>query len=610
MITDTRADLAQYKSRLREYLVKRGIKITKTDADRIECLNETHPHDVHASMIVYKSNLYCPVCGAKMDIFEAARAIAGVPSGDNNFPKVIEEVKSTLGIFAMSADAPVAAAPAKKHVEKNTTFVSLPLDEARHYYVESTVLELASKSLRAKVEHIENTWKNIDTEGKIAFIECRFPASDFEDGKKKYLTFWFDGERVRAANPPYLLYNRDKLAANSDLPVVIHEGPKCVFIAEKDIQGFIHTGWNSGGKKFALVDFEPLRGKKVIIYPDDDGPGRKTALEVYDLIKSITATCRICEPLAEARSIKPQGSDIVEALQVRTPEEMAEYFRAGLELDKEYVEEINRESGVILSSNKTRQYSSISIPLTPPFNSYLQSPMFSSENLSKKILDNVDSRAARILQPIIAKAIQRASSLGIENTQLDDATNASLFCALYKGYICFVPGSTWRVYDSEHGLWITDDDKNYVKRLGVGVGLLRRESISLSEDSKEFSKFTKYTLSSYGVKCMLDLAASEPLLIYERERFDRDLDAVLDANGQYINLKSGSVRLATAEDCFTRSLGATYNPNSTCPVFNHFILEAMENDSSAVEFLQRWGRVLFNRTDERTKNCHKRWGRS
>ena len=340
-----REDLSRYKGRLREYLERRGVEITRTDADRISCLNASgHARgDSHASMIVYDEVLHCPVCGENMDIFEAARVVAGLSTAASEFPKVIEEVKSTLG--ELSAPAPARAAPAptpKKPRGENCNAVSLPIAEARQVYVRSAILSLASKSLRANVTAIEGTWSNFDADGRLAFAECRFPASCFEDGKKKYLTFWYDGRHLRAASPPIALYNRDKLADPElvDLPVCIHEGPKSIFgmpaagdrpaiLGAETIPGFIHSGWNSGGKKLALVDFEPLRGRNVYVYPDDDAPGRKTALEVQRLLGGIAASCRICEPLPEARTIKPEAADIIEALQVKSPEELADYIRNG-----------------------------------------------------------------------------------------------------------------------------------------------------------------------------------------------------------------------------------------------------------------------------------------
>jgi hypothetical protein len=338
-----REDLTRYKPRLRDYLVRRGVQITTTDADRIVCLSGSHA-DSHPSMVVYEETLWCASCGCRMDIFEAARVLGGLSSSASEFPKVIEEVKTTLGDFSA---APAQPAPAPRRQPRNTTAVSLTRKEGQRYYTKTEIKRMASFGLGGKdpakvfvngrgVTALEGTWVNCDPDGKVAFIEARYPAKDFKDGKKKYLTIWFDGEHLKSANPPIALYNRDKLAGTPEADVCIHEGPKSIFglgelLGGEAIPGFIHSGWNSGGKKWHLADWELLRGRRVFIYPDDDPEGRKTARELKEYLEAnYGCTVRIVEPLTEAAALKPTGgADIVEALQIRSPEEMAEYIRSG-----------------------------------------------------------------------------------------------------------------------------------------------------------------------------------------------------------------------------------------------------------------------------------------
>lgn len=384
-----REDLSKYKPRLKDYLSRRGIEITRTDADRIKCLNASgHARgDANPSMIVYDENLYCPACGATMDIFEAARIMAGLSDTPSEFPKIIDEVKSTLGeltgtpaSFTLSAN-PAPAVPRVKKQRDAKPHVSLTLDKAREYYTKSQIIKLGSMGLCGKggipkeiftngtgISMIEGTWKNFDADGKLAFTECRFPASDFVDGKKKYLTIWFDGEHLKTSNPPILLFNRDQLAAFPEMDACFHEGPKSIFSAVDVIPGFIMTGWNSGGKKLCYCDFEPVRGRNVFIYPDDDEPGRKTALELKKILENeYECTVKICEPLPEARTIKANAADIVEALQVKTGDELAEYIRNGPELKSIEVETTTGEKKhVELNSGESTPPK----PPKPPVTSY------------------------------------------------------------------------------------------------------------------------------------------------------------------------------------------------------------------------------------------------
>jgi len=84
-----------------------------------------------------------------------------------------------------------------------------------------------------------------------------------------------------------------------------------------------------------------------------------------------------------------------------------------------------------------------------------------------------------------------------------------------------------------------------------------------------------------------------------RDEFDANPDAVLDAAGQCIDLRTGTARPATPGDRFTRSLNAVYDPGATCPLFERFIVESFGGDIETILFYQRWkGYVLTGRTSE------------
>jgi putative DNA primase/helicase len=204
-----------------------------------------------------------------------------------------------------------------------------------------------------------------------------------------------------------------------------------------------------------------------------------------------------------------------------------------------------------------------------------------------RVLEKSDNETAQILRPIIAEALRRASTLAIENEPFDDVANAAIFRNLFDGFAAIVPGQGWRIFVASRGIWLADYDRNLIKRLGATVGLLRREAVGLADDFKGAAKHATYSCSAYGIRSMLDLAESEPALVYKREAFDTDPDAILDAAGNRIDLRTLETRKATAADRFTRALGVTYDPAATCPTFDHFILEAMEGDHEAVAFLQR-----------------------
>lgn len=102
---------------------------------------------------------------------------------------------------------------------------------------------------------------------------------DYGGGHKVYRTREAKGKRIRQENAPQVthLYQPDGSLplATSDV-VVIGEG-------EKTVDALVRLGarcvatWPGGSSAVGKVDLEPLRGKKIILVPDNDEPGEKAA---------------------------------------------------------------------------------------------------------------------------------------------------------------------------------------------------------------------------------------------------------------------------------------------------------------------------------------------
>jgi len=89
------------KSRLLEYIKKKGIKVTKKGGK--EWINCPLHDDGEPSMQINTSGRYagilkCYACGASLNVFGLARIMAGLPDGKKHFPQVAREIKDTLGI--------------------------------------------------------------------------------------------------------------------------------------------------------------------------------------------------------------------------------------------------------------------------------------------------------------------------------------------------------------------------------------------------------------------------------------------------------------------------------------------------------------------------------
>ncbi|MBU2517878.1 MAG: DNA helicase, partial [Proteobacteria bacterium] len=118
----------------------------------------------------------------------------------------------------------------------------------------------------------DNTWCYKDEKGQRLFFVCRFPL---EDGGKAILplTYWPDGWRWKALPAPRPLYGLDRLTAKLDATVLVVEGEKAADAAQKLFPGVVAVASPGGSKAASKADWEPLKGRDVVIWPDHDQPG-------------------------------------------------------------------------------------------------------------------------------------------------------------------------------------------------------------------------------------------------------------------------------------------------------------------------------------------------
>ena len=325
-------DKDNLKQHLERYLKSHGIEF---DASGNKFICPFH-NDTEPSMgIVPDSNgtqAYCFVCGGDLggvDIFRFGAHFYGLDI-KRDFPEIKKRIASELGqpIY----DAPP---PAKQQCGEKPTAVpvTLSVEAAREIYTGAAIVDLGKfifgdHLAPGKDLVLENVWPCKNESGAVEFVEVRFHPSCFADGKKRTSAIWWNGKRLKAKNCPHGIYGRDLLAAVTDKPVLIVEGPKCWDEAAKKLPDFVAIAWNGGANGQKRLDFSPLKGRTVYIYPDDDEAGEKSARATAKLLHDIVKEIIIVKPLPEARAIKAQKADIVEALQAKPPEEVAAYIKS------------------------------------------------------------------------------------------------------------------------------------------------------------------------------------------------------------------------------------------------------------------------------------------
>ncbi|MEQ6290520.1 DUF5906 domain-containing protein [Vogesella sp. GCM10023246] len=139
---------------------------------------------------------------------------------------------------------------------------------------------------------------------------------------------------------PRPLYGLDALSAKPDAVVLLPEGEKCKDVAAALLGDFAVLSWPGGGKAVKKVDWSPLAGRKVVIWPDadsqrkpvsktekeagvdptskplldaDDQPGMKAALWIAPTLAALGCEVSVIE--LPAPGTLADGWDIADAVQ-------------------------------------------------------------------------------------------------------------------------------------------------------------------------------------------------------------------------------------------------------------------------------------------------------
>lgn len=336
------------KSRLEEFLSASGVEFNPAKPRPVlRCPSPDHA-DAKPSAILYRDSLHvhCPVCNKTWDIFD----VAGLLNNEPDFEGQLRIVESMLRVDSSRPERPKAE---KKAAEKPKRKPPVPLarDEARKVFTRSIITRIAEAGQFGKFVAV---WPYLDAEGLVVMMDVRFERPD---GKKNVISFWYDGTKVQTQGAPSPLYGADRLAAHPDLDVIVVEGCKTAAAADT-LPGFVAVTWPGGTSKTDRPDWSPLLERaaagRVYIYPDDDAkktregklkplaeqPGYKAA---FDIARRLPGA-KIVRPFPPARKIKADGADMVEALQVATAAELADYVRSAPLVERPRTqEEVNAE---------------------------------------------------------------------------------------------------------------------------------------------------------------------------------------------------------------------------------------------------------------------------
>jgi len=204
-------------------------------------------------------------------------------------------------------------------------------------------IEAAAFSLAYAIGgELVGNWPYYDGSNREVMRVLRF---DRPDGKKEYRPIHLADDGWRVNDPPgkLLLYRLPELIGART--VYLCEGEKAADAARS--LGLVATTTAHGAKSVDKSDLAPLRGKDVVILPDNDEPGRVYAQAIASVVSRMDG-----QTTAKIVTLPdlPDGGDIVEFIEDRTGEgKDIAAIKAEIEALAEQTELFGESSGMMLT---------------------------------------------------------------------------------------------------------------------------------------------------------------------------------------------------------------------------------------------------------------------
>lgn len=384
------------------------------------------------------------------------------------------------------------------------------------------------------------TWTYRNTHGAVLCHVYRFdkPPKDGSDKPEKEilpLTWCFcteDGSygwRWKALPEPRPLYRLDRLAAIPDAGVIVCEGEKATDAASELFPEHVTTSSLGGAQVPRKTDWTPLTGRNVILWPDNDEPGREYTAAVAKLLKGKAASVKVLSVPGD----HAKGWDAADAL--------AEGWAPASGYELRDVEEGTKPA-----------------PVEPIKASTIEDAIAALK--ASGDLDGLD-----------------LTELGMAKRLLNRHGQDLRYCH---------PWQKWLVWDSAR--WKIDDSAD-VGRRGLDTVLSLYREASETEGQKTRDRLVTYARGAESVSVIVGILGTARILP-EMPILPDALDAdawLLNCRNGTVDLRTGELRPHRREDYITKRAETDYRLDAACPVWERFLARIFDGKRALIWFVQK-----------------------
>ncbi len=372
-------------------------------------------------------------------------------------------------------------------------------------------------------------------------VEWGIIRVDFRDGKT-FRPFHKKKAGLLLTDPPgpLPLFHVDRL--DPSLPVYIVEGEKCVLALEILRKQAVTSA--HGAHSAQKSDWNPLAGKKIILWPDKDQSGIRYAETVREILQSLNPKPFIKTIDIEKMDLS-EGQDAVDwVASGGTPEALG------------------------------------NLPVIPEH----------------------DSNPTTPIVPVHRENDPHFTDLGNAWRLVRTHGTNIRYVPVWKKWLVW-SGTHWKTDDTGEierraktaVLRIPGESRPWIEQLSLTVG--EEERVKLGDRIKQVLSWSKKSESRDRIRAMIDLAQTEDLIPILPDRLDSD-PYLLGVKNGVIDLRTGTLQEARRENYITKIANVNFYPDASSPVFRSF-LEKIQPDPEIRKFLQRWfGYCLTGDTGE------------